>query len=484
MAAVDLGATSGRVVLGQVGPDLLQLQEVARFPNEPVRTSDGLHWDLPGLYREAMAGVAAAHRRSGGLTSVGFDSWAVDYGLLHRGQLLGVPYHYRDERGARGVSVVHEVLGHDELFARNGLQFLPFTTLYQLAADPMVPRADRMLLVPDLLTYWSTGVLQAERTNASTTGLLDVRTGEWDLDLLARLGIRSTVLADLVDPGTVVGPVSADEGGPVSADVTPELTGVPVVTVGSHDTASALVGAPLTADAAFVSCGTWGLVGVELDSPILSDEARIANFTNERGVDGTIRFLTNVMGLWLLSESLRTWEQEGRPVDRSELLAAAGALPPSAATFDVQAPVFLPPGDMPGRIVQWYAAAGLEPPEGQATLVRAILDSIAQGFADAVQETARLAARPVRVINLVGGGALNALLCQSLADRAGLPVLAGPVEATSIGNLLVQARATGLVSGGLDDLRDLVRRTQATRTFRPGRAPSAPALQRTRLAAT
>ncbi len=435
-----------------------------------------------------MAGLATAHRRSGGLTSLGFDSWAVDYGLLHQGQLLGVPHHYRDERGARGVSVVHEVLGHDELFARNGLQLLPFTTVYQLAADPLVARADWMLLVPDLLTFWATGVVQAERTNASTTGLLDVRTGEWDLDLLARLWIRSTIFADLVDPGTVVGPVAADRLGSAAAaaaaDVSLELSGVPVVTVGSHDTASALVGAPLTSDAAFVSCGTWGLVGVELDSPVLSDDARVANFTNERGVDGTIRFLTNVMGLWLLSETLQTWAREGEPVDRSEVLAAAGALPPCAATFDVQAPAFLPPGDMPSRIAQWYAAAGLAPPESRAALVRAILDSVAQGFADAVHDAVRLAARPVRVINLVGGGALNPLLCQSLADRAGLPVVAGPVEATSIGNVLVQARATGLVAGGLDDLRDLVRRTQATRTFLPGSAPSAPALQRTRPAAT
>ena len=453
VVAIDLGATSGRVVLGEAGPGRLRMEVVARFANEPVRLPDGLHWDIVGLYRSALAGLAAAVRQAGSLTSVAIDSWAVDYGLLKDGRLLGLPYHYRDPRSANGVDAVHAVVPFEELHARNGLQFLPFTTLYQLAADPRCASAQHLLLIPDLLGYWLTGRAITERTNASTTGLLDIRTGEWDTPLIDRLALPRTMFGPLVDPGSTVGPVL-----PEVADAIGQRDLV-VTTVGSHDTASAVVGVPIqTDDAAYISCGTWALVGVELEQPVLTAPA--ANFTNETGVDGRVRFLTNVMGLWLLDQCVQTWNE---PLD--VLLAAAAEAPTSV--FDVQDPVFLPPGDMPTRIRRWYEDAGCAPPPTRPPLVRAIVESLAQAFTDAVNRAESLSGRQIRVIHLVGGGAHNHLLCQAIANRSGRPVLAGPAEATAIGNILIQARTSGALTGDLETLRRLVAETTDLVRFTP-----------------
>lgn len=466
VAAVDLGASSGRVVLAEVGPGVLRTEAVARFGNDPVRLPDGLHWNVVELYRQSVLGLASAQRkaaaRRGGLASIGIDSWAVDYGLLRGGSLLGTPFHYRDARRADGVAVVHAAAPHTELYGRNGLQFLPFNTLYQLVADDLVASAEQLLLVPDLLAYWLTGSVATERTNASTTGLLDVRTGGWDLDLADRLGVPRSILTRLVDPGADLGALL-----PEVADLTGAF-GARVTAVGSHDTASAVVGVPLQSDdAAYISCGTWGLVGVELEKPVLTDEARTANFTNEGGVDGRVRFLTNVMGLWLLSESLRAWEREGHPESLEGLLRAAASLPPTKRVFDVQDPVFLAPGDMPGRIFDWYRDSGYPAPASRASLVRAIIDSLAQAFAEAVDAAERLSGRPVRTIHVVGGGAMNQLLCQTTADRSRRTVLAGPVEATAIGNVLVQGRAVGALTGSLEDLRRLIVETSELVRYDP-----------------
>ena len=436
VAAVDLGASSGRVVRGRVGRDELSIETVARFPNGPVRRPDGLHWDLPALLDHSRAGL----RSAGPVASIAVDSWAVDYGLVRDGGLLDLPWCYRDSRTAAGVEAVHARIGPDELYRRTGLQFLPFNTIYQLAAERRLAEAERLLLVPDLVTWSLTGRAVCERTNASTTGLLDLRTGTWDPELLALVGLDPAQLPELVDPGTVVG----------------DHEGTPVVTVGSHDTASAVVGVPMTEpDAAYVSCGTWGLVGVELDRPVVTDASRAANFTNEGGVDGRVRFLTNVMGTWLLSETLRTWGTG----DLAGLLAQAAAYDGPVALFDVQDPRFLPPGDMPARIADWCREHGVPAPGGGAALVRSIVASLADGFAVAVERAVELSGRDVRRVHVVGGGAQNALLCGLLADRLGLPVLAGPVEATALGNVLVQGRALGAVSGTLEDLRSLIART-------------------------
>jgi rhamnulokinase len=465
VAAIDLGASSGRVMVGEVGPDHLRMRAVARFGNDPVRLPDGLHWDAVELYRQAVAGLREAVRQAGsdGVASVAVDSWAVDYGLLRAGRLLGAPFHYRDEARTAGADAVHRLVDRAALYDRNGLQFLPFNTLYQLAADPFVALADQALLIPDLLGYWLTGHTVTERTNASTTGLLDVRTQDWDRDLGSLLGLPPTLFADLVDPGTDVGALLPEVGTLVGA---PALR---VTAVGSHDTASAVVGVPMTGeDAAYISCGTWGLVGVELDKPVLTAAARDANFTNEGGVDGRTRFLTNVMGTWLLSETIRTWErQDGADVDLTGLLAQAAQVGDPVPEVDVQDPRFVAPGDMPGRIAQWCAEHDRPAPRQRAALVRTIVLSLASGFARAVEQAGALSGRTIATVHVVGGGARNTLLCQAIADATGRTVVAGPVEATALGNVLVQARALGALTGDLESLRHVIRRTQDLTTYTP-----------------
>jgi rhamnulokinase len=467
VAAVDLGATSGRVMLGHVEDGMLRLEQVARFPNGPVPGPDGgLHWDFTALYRHILDGLAEAFRREPGIASIGIDSWAVDYGLVHGGELLGEPFHYRDERTARGVEIVHREAPFEELYRRNGLQFLPFNTLYQYAVEPALADAEASLLIPDLVAFLLTGARVAERTNASTTGLVDVRTGAWDLELAGRLGIPASVLPPLVDPGEVLGTLHGEARQRVGAPLE-------VIAVGSHDTASAVVAVPLsTPDAAYISCGTWGLVGVELDEPVVSDAAREANFTNEGGVDGRVRFLHNVTGLWLLSEAVRTWEAEdGAAIELPALLAAAADVTGGIPLFDANDPRLSAPGDMPARIAAVIAETGAAVPETREAFARSIVESIAQAFADAVATAARLTGRDIDVIHIVGGGALNRLLCQATADRSGLPVLAGPVEATALGNVLVQARAHGWFGPGatLEDLRQVVAASVSPERHEPRR---------------
>lgn len=484
VAAIDLGATSGRVMLADIGPGRLELEQVARFANDPVQLWNGhraaLHWDVPGLYREACAGLAEAGRRSDRLITIGVDSWAVDYGLLRDGALLSLPYHYRDSRCEDGVPAVHRSIDPAELYARNGLQFLPFTTIYQLAAEKVYGRidlADRALLIPDLIGYWLTGRRVTERTNASTTGLLHT-TGYWDDDLAARVGLRAGLFPALAEPGTELGPLLGGVAAPLGLS-----TRTTVTTVASHDTASAVVAVPMDSDtAAYISCGTWGLVGVEVSGPVISEAGRQANFTNEVGADDRIRYLHNVMGLWLLSETVRQYQREGYRADLSELLAQAGEVRPMFDVFDTADPRFLAPGDMPGRIRDWYDERGLQVPMTRPEIVRAIVESLAAAFADGVQRAAELSGTPVRTVHIVGGGSQNRLLCQLTADRTGLPVLAGPVEATALGNVLISARAHHLVDGDLEALRHLVatrfppqqytprtRRTSISRTVGAGK---------------
>ncbi|MCP2635870.1 rhamnulokinase [Microbacterium sp. HD4P20] len=464
VAAVDLGATSGRVMLGYVDDGMLRLEQVARFPNGPVAGPEGLHWDFTALYRHIVDGLAEAVRREPGIASVGIDSWAVDYGLVHGDELLGEPFHYRDDRTARGVEAVHSKVPFHELYRRNGLQFLPFNTLYQYAVDRRLADAEIALLIPDLVAFLLTGARVAERTNASTTGLVDVASGRWDAELATRLGVPASALPPLVDPGERLGALRGEARERIGAPLE-------VIAVGSHDTASAVVAVPLsTPHAAYISCGTWGLVGVELDEPVVTDAAREANFTNEGGVDGRVRFLHNVTGLWLLSESVRTWEAEdGAPIDLPGLLDAAAAVAPDVPLFDANDPRLSSPGDMPARIAAVIEQSGGAVPGSRETFARTIVESIAQAFADAVATAARLTGRDIDVIHVVGGGALNRLLCQAIADRSGLPVLAGPVEATALGNVLVQARAHGWFGpdATLEDLRRVVAASTSPVRYEP-----------------
>lgn len=501
--AVDLGATSGRVMLGVLhgggspggaGPERaprVELVETGRFANRPVAVPRAggdvidLRWDVLGLWRGIVAGLREAgreaERRGARVRAVGVDSWAVDYGLLDAdGALVAAPRSYRDPRILGAAERVYGRISPAEHYAVNGLQHLPFTTEFQLVAgvdEAAWASARRLLLIPDLVTCWLTGRQVAEVTNASTTGLLDVRSRTWSSELLGRLGSAHPALAglkdvlpDLVEPGTVVGPLL-----PALADET-GLGDVPVVAVASHDTASAVAAIPLGARAAaedrdgvaaYVSSGTWSLVGLELGAPVLSEASREANFTNELGLDGTVRYLRNVMGLWVLDECRREWEREGSPEDLGELLAAAAAEPGGRCVVDVDDDAFLAPGDMPRRFCAAAAAAGQEVPATRPALARAVLDSLAAAYARVVSRAGELAGVEVTAVHVAGGGVRNELLCRLTAEATGLPVVAGPVEAAALGNVLVQARAVGALEGGLDALREVVVASSELTTYAP-----------------
>ncbi|MFG2551077.1 rhamnulokinase family protein [Streptomyces sp. NPDC048581] len=457
-AAVDLGASSGRVMVGRVGPDSLELAEAHRFPNRPVRVPEGLRWDVLALY----AGVLEGLRAAGQVDSVGIDSWAVDYGLLDAdGALIGNPVHYRDSRTEGVAEKVWATVPPEELYAATGLQYAPFNTLYQLTAartSAQLSYAERLLLIPDLLAYWLTGEQGTELTNASTTQLVDPRTRDWSYDIASRLGIDLSLFAPLRQPG--------DPAGVLRPEVLEEtgLTGpVPVTAVGSHDTASAVAAVPAGDEHfAYICTGTWSLAGLELDAPVLTEESRAANFTNELGLDGTVRYLRNIMGLWLLQECVRAW---GDP-ELGALLPAAAKVPALRSVVDAGDAAFLAPGRMPERIAEACRATGQPVPESPAEITRCILDSLALAHRRAIEEARRLADRPVDVVHVVGGGTRNALLCQLTADACGLPVVAGPTEAAALGNVLVQARAHGLV-GDLADGRRLLTRTQPFTRYEP-----------------
>ncbi|WP_107474123.1 rhamnulokinase [Streptomyces sp. NRRL S-340] len=445
-------------MLGRVGPDMLELTEAHRFPNRPVRLPEGLHWDVLGLY----AGVLDGLRAAGAVDSVGIDSWAVDYGLLDAdGALLGNPVHYRDARTEGVARRVWETLPAAELYAATGIQYAPFNTVYQLAAARSSARAAaarRLLLVPDLLTYWLTGEEGTELTNASTTQLVDPRTRRWSHEVAGRLGIDLGLFAPLRLPGDPAGllrPGVLEETG---------LTGpVPVTTVASHDTASAVAAVPATGERfAYICTGTWSLAGLELDAPVLTEESRAANFTNELGLDGTVRYLRNIMGLWLLQECVRAW---GEP-DLGGLLRQAAGVPGLRSVVDAGDAAFLAPGRMPERIAEACRASGQPVPGTPAETTRCILDSLALAHRGAVEQAQRLAGRAVDVVHIVGGGTRNALLCQLTADACGLPVVAGPTEAAAFGNVLVQARAHGLV-GDRAGMRRLLARTRSLTRYEP-----------------
>jgi rhamnulokinase len=469
VAAVDLGASGGRVVAGRVGPGVLELREAHRFPNLPVRIGGTLHWDILGLYREIVDGLRAAADGCE-LASAGIDSWGVDYGLIDSsGALLGNPVHYRDRRTEGAVERVLARIPARELYAVTGIQQLPFNTVCQLVAaegTPQLRAAATLLLIPDLLGYWLTGSAGAEITNASTTQLLDVRERTWSRPLIDRAGIPPGIFPALRRPGEVVGELLPDVA--AGAGLPP---GLPVLAVGSHDTASAVAGVPAQGENfAYISCGTWSLVGMELDRPVLTEASRAANFSNETGVDGTVRYLRNVAGLWLLQESLRTWAADGA-ADLDDLLAAAARLPALRWVIDADDPALVAPGDMPARIAAACVTLGQDPPASRAETVRCILDSLALAHRRALRDVQELSGRHADTVHLVGGGARNELLCQLTADACGLPVVAGPVEASAVGNILVQARALGVAPGDLAGLRGLVRASSRLRRFQPEGSP-------------
>lgn len=466
-AAVDIGASSGRVILGRVTDSGVALETVHRFPNGVGELDGGLRWDFDALFAEVLNGLASAARAAAvkgeTITSIGIDTWAVDYGLVNaEGGLTAQPYSYRDDRSRAAVARVHRKLDPARLYSTTGLQFLQFNTIYQLATERDLDGV-QALLIPDLIAFLITGVRRTESTNASTTGLFEAAAGEWATDFLTALRLPKKLFPPLIEPGETVGTLL-----PGIAERTGLAQATKVVAVGSHDTASAVVAVPAQEENfAYISSGTWSLVGLELEHPVLTEASRDANFTNERGVDGTIRYLRNMGGLWLLSECQRTWAAEGYKPALADLLDAAAALPPGGPTINPDDSSFIAPDNMPARIRATVGHAGDVLPDDPAAVTRCILDSLATGYARTIAAAERLADVAVDVVHIVGGGSQNRLLCQLTADTTGKRVIAGPVEATAVGNVLVQARAAGHVSGGLPELRRLVAASHELQTFTP-----------------
>ena len=462
-AAVDLGAESGRVVVGRLGGAAVALEVVHRFANRPVWLPDGRHWNVSQLFADALDGLARACA-AGRLDGVGVDAWGVDYALLdgnHR--MLGLPFHYRDERVTDEVmALTHKLVARDELYGRTGIQTIPINTVYQLVAERgsgAAHASEAIALIPDLINLWLCGELANEITIASTTGLLEATGRNWALDLIARLGIpERPFTGEALAPGRQLGYVLAGHG---------DLRGIPVHVVGSHDTASAFVGAPLErAGAAVLSSGTWSLLGLEVRQPVLGPDAAACNLTNERGVEDTVRLLRNVMGLWLVQECRRAWKAAGRDLEYDELHRVACEAPADVPLFDPDQPSLLRGGDMPTLIAAACTATGQAAPAGPGGVIRSILVSLACKYRLVLEQLQLVTGRRVEIVHVVGGGVRNTLLCQLTADVLGLPVLAGPEEATALGNVLVQARACGELSS-LDEMRALVARSVNVDRYEP-----------------
>jgi rhamnulokinase len=471
MAAVDLGAQSGRVALGRFDGERLSVSEVHRFPNVPVRTRGTLQWDILRLYQDVLEGLRAAGRAASRVDSIAVDSWAVDFGLLDRaGRLLGNPVHYRDARRAAAFDAVLARVPARELYERTGIQLLPINTVFELAAmasehDPALEAADALLLVPDLVHYWLSGARTSEFTNVTTTQCFDPRAGRWDAELLERLEIPVRLLPEVVSPGTQLGALAADVA------VETGLDGAAVIAVGTHDTASAVAAIPFRRPgSAYVSTGTWSLVGLEVAEPVIDDRTFAANLTNEGGVAGTVRLLRNVNGLWLLHECRRAWALEGRNYAFAELVGLAQDAAPLRSLVDPDDPALTEPGDMPRRVRELCARTGQPEPDEPGALTRCILESLALKHAHAIQLLAAATGTAPAEVHVVGGGAHNEPLCRWTADASGLPVLAGPEEATEIGNLLLQTMALGEIAS-LDEAREVVRASFQAAVYEPQDEP-------------
>jgi rhamnulokinase len=445
--AFDLGAESGRAVVGRFDGARIELEEVRRFATPSVRLPDGLYWDALGLFTELTAALREVDR----VRSIGVDSWGVDFGLLDRhGALIANPLSYRDGRAAAFVGQALSRVPAEDVYATTGIQFMPINTLFQLLALDL-EHAATLLLIPDLLAYWLTGERHAEETNASTTQLLDARTGDWARDLIGRLGLPQRIFPPVVEAGSILGGLL-----PHVAEATGLPGSTPVAAVATHDTASAVVAVPATsANAAYISSGTWSLVGVELDEPVLSARAQAANLTNERGFGGTTRLLKNVMGLWLVQECRRAWGAPGY-AELAELAASA----PSGPLFDPDLPELLTPGDMPARI------AGLCGSGERPVVLRAIFEGLACRYRQVLDEIEDVTGRTIDTVHVIGGGAQNAFLCRLTADVTRRVVHAGPVEAAALGNVLVQLHAFGDV-GSLAEMREVVRRSTQVQVYEP-----------------
>ena len=444
--AIDLGASGGRVLLGKFDGERFGLEELHRFPNGPVNVLGRLYWNVLGLWQEVKTGLRRyAETYQEPLAGISVDTWGVDFALLDEtGSLLGQPYHYRDARTDGQVEQVSAKINRERLYKRTGVQFMQINTLYQLYAmrsDPRLTYAKTLLMMPDLFHYWLTGRKASEYTIASTSQLLNAQSRTWDEEVLKALSLPAHLFPELIQPGTVIGPLLASVAKEVG------LMSVPVIATGAHDTASAVAAIPeLDETGVYISSGTWSLMGVELAEPILNEQARALDVTNEGGVAGTIRLLKNVAGLWLLQESRKQWRREGQDYSWEELLDLATEAQPFRSFINPGAETFLSPGDMPAAIRAYCRETNQPEPESVGAVVRCCLESLALKYRSVLGGLESLLDRRLETVYIVGGGSQNDLLNQFTADACSRPVVAGPVEATALGNLTVQALATGRVS--------------------------------------
>ncbi len=435
--AIDLGATSGRVMDAAFDGAGLRLEEVHRFPNIPVQTPTRLHWDVLRLWHEITTGIGAATDAA----SIGLDCWGVDYALLDRaGELLANPVHYRDPRTNGAMEWVFERMPRREVFARTGIQFMPLNALYQLAASirdgsPLLEQAASMLTIADLFNYWLTGSKTCEFTEATTMQLYNPALADWDRDIMNAVGIPTDILTPIAQPGTTIG----------------SYQGIDVILPACHDTGSAVVAMPSTSEnAAYLSSGTWSLLGLELREPIISDAAYEANVTNEGGYGGSWRLLKNIMGLWVVDQCRATWKAAGDDYSFGQLTAMVESVPPFKAFIEPDDPAFLPPGDMPTRVIEYCRRTGQPAPRNHAEVLATVYVSLAYKYRYVLEQLIAVSDSAVDRLHIIGGGSQNALLNQMTANAIGRPVIAGPAEATATGNAIVQLIAIGELSGVAD----------------------------------
>ncbi len=466
--ALDLGAESGRAMLAHLAQHRVELTEVHRFPNVPVRLPNGLYWDTLRLFHEICEGVRAAAAQTDELDGIGVDTWGVDFGLLDgNGNLLENPRHYRDARTHGVPKQVFSAVPREEIFRQTGIQFMEINSLYQLYcvrrdSPELLNLAANLLFMPDLFNFFLTGVAASERTVASTSQFYDPAGRCFATDMLRRLGIQASFLGELLDPGTELGSVL-----PQMADHCGLKGDTAVFTVGSHDTASAVAAVPATQGDGwcFISSGTWSLMGVELTEPLINDASLKANYTNEVGVANTIRFLKNIPGLWILQECRRMWNRQGLELSYSDLMTQAAAAKPCQTVLDLD--LFVAPGDYPRMICEYAAQTGQEVPGEPGSVALVVLKSLALRYKQTLESLEQLTGRQLGVIHIVGGGSRNQLLNQLTADVSGRRVIAGPAEATAAGNALTQAMGAGAINS-LEELRAIVRHSFEVEEFKPG----------------
>ena len=473
--AVDMGASSGRVVAGRLNNGKLTLEDVHRFENGPVHVGGSMHWDLLRQWTDIQDGLRAAHDKYGAdITSLGVDTWGVDFGLLDRNdQILGNPYHYRDARLNGVVETVFDTVSRDEIFAETGLQFMQINTLYQLITlqrvnAPQLEMADTFFMVPDMFHWLLTGEKANEMTDATTTQFLNPRTRQWSTSLLDKFQISTDMLQTIIEPGTVLGKLRPE----VIRDV--GLSDVNVVVPGTHDTASAVMSVPTAEPPSdqpnwcYISSGTWSLMGVEVPNPVINDRCLELNFTNEGGVGGTIRVLKNICGLWLVQECRRIWNLAGKSYDWAQLVSMAESESPLRCHITPDDVRFNAPENMPQAIASFCSETNQPAPETEGQIIRCALESLALRYRQCLGYLEQLTEGRIETIHVVGGGTQNKLLCQMTADACNRPVIAGPVEATAIGNVMMQAVAAGEVAS-IAEARQMIRSSFIVEQYEPQR---------------